>query len=430
MTTTHTAAELAANYRNAELADIITLLENQTEAMHDVNVGTGAITIDPTTLALRIDGDSFADSTGVSSGRGHYTLTRHAQDQLAERLGIPAKYLRHLRAEAGQARLASEAMNDPNDAAAWLADEHLVRGLFVDNVEGMLAHVGGTLFVRTFSQPSAIGDDLAAIEPGVARAVLSDRYRRLDNLDVLTATLQGVHDSGASAEIVGCDLSDTSMHVRIAAPQVAVEAAELLRNYSTPFDGHSGPHGSARGDDGTLPVVFAGLVVRNSEVGSGAFSITPRLVVQICSNGMTVKVDALRSVHTGKRLDEGVIEWSDATREHERELIMSQAADAARTFLTEGYVAAQVAKLTEASRTELPPAGAPTIVEAVTKAAKINEADRKAILGHFISSGDLSAAGVGHAVTAQAQCVDDADEADRLESLWLDVSTAAMAAVS
>jgi hypothetical protein len=35
-------------------------------------------------------------------------------------------------------------------------------------------------------------------------------------------------------------------------------------------------------------VVFSGFVISNSETGCGAFTLTPRLVVQVCRNGMTI----------------------------------------------------------------------------------------------------------------------------------------------
>ena len=58
-------------------------------------------------------------------------------------------------------------------------------------------------------------------------------------------------------------------------------------------------------------MVFAGFVITNSETGCGAFTLTPRLVVQVCRNGMTITRDAIRAVHLGERLDEGVVTWSE-----------------------------------------------------------------------------------------------------------------------
>ena len=61
----------------------------------------------------------------------------------------------------------------------------------------------------------------------------------------------------------------------------------------------------ARGADN--PLVFAGFVLTNSETGHGSFAIAPRLIAQVCSNGYTITRDAMREVHLGGQLGEGVI---------------------------------------------------------------------------------------------------------------------------
>lgn len=53
----------------------------------------------------------------------------------------------------------------------------------------------------------------------MARAFLSDRYSVIDNLDVLTATLDGVRQAGVDVSIDRCDLTDRRMYVRIIAPR-------------------------------------------------------------------------------------------------------------------------------------------------------------------------------------------------------------------
>ena len=86
------------------------------------------------------------------------------------------------------------------------------------------------------------------------------------------------------------------------------------------------------------PVVFAGFVITNSETGCGAFTLTPRLVVQVCRNGMTITRDAIRAVHLGERLDEGVVTWSGNTQDKTLALITAKTTDAVAAFLDSGYV--------------------------------------------------------------------------------------------
>src|SRR5690606_41422270 len=102
------------------------------------------------------------------------------------------------------------------------------------------------------------------------------------------------------------DRADRRMYVRVIAPEVRALAPTLLRGYTSPFTGEKGADN---------PTVFAGFVLSNSEVGNGAYTITPRIVVQVCSNGMTITKDLVRAVHLGGRLEEGTVRWSAETEE-------------------------------------------------------------------------------------------------------------------
>jgi cell wall-associated NlpC family hydrolase len=84
-------------------------------------------------------------------------------------------------------------------------------------------------------------------------------------------------------------------------------------------------------------VVFAGFAVANSETGCGACTITPRLVAQVCANGMTITRDAMRAVHLGERVEEG-IRWSGDTLDRQLTLVTAKARDAVTAFLSPGYV--------------------------------------------------------------------------------------------
>ena len=195
------------------------------------------------------------------------------------------------------------------------------------------------------------------------------------------------------------------MYVRVVSDSVRALAPDLLRDYRSPFTG-------ARGADN--PVVFSGFVLSNSETGCGAFTLTPRLVVQVCNNGMTITKDALRAVHLGGRMDEGVIRWSDDTQQRNLALVTAQARDAVTTFLDTRYLQAKIAELShDAGRPIEDPEQAITVV---AQRLRFSDSQQKAILGHFIRGADLSAGGVMHAVTCVAQTLDDADAAHDMEA--------------
>ena len=164
-------------------------------------------------------------------------------------------------------------------------------------------------------------------------------------------------------------------------------------------------------------MVFAGFVISNSETGCGAFTLTPRLVAQVCRNGMTITRDAIRAVHLGEPLSEGVVTWSGNTQDKTLALITAKTTDAVAAFLDPGYVQAAVAQIERDAGHEL--ADPPEAVRTVSQRLRFTDAQQNDILAHFIRGGDVTAGGVMHAVTAAAQTQDDADTAHEMESAAL-----------
>ena len=214
-----------------------------------------------------------------------------------------------------------------------------------------------------------------------------------------------MRQAGVEVQIDGADLSDHRMSLRLTCPEVSEYAEDLLGGYRSPFTGETGADN---------PTVFAGLVVKNSETGGGAFTIVPRLVVQVCSNGLQITKDAMRAIHLGGKLDEGVIEWSDETQRHELELVTSKTRDAVSTFLDVGYMRAKIAGLRELAGIEV--VHPLDTIERVARKTGWTADEEASILGHFIRGGQTTALGVAQAVTSYAQTVDATDRQDELES--------------
>ncbi len=361
--------------RNATLADLADLLQRQHADKLDVVVPATAIRSVTGDLHITGIGEPVLSKDGVTTGHGVFRPTAICDAGLAEKLNIPLTYLRRLRER--HVHLFDANVN------VWLGDDPGRRFL----VRALRSGDGG---------------------PGIARALLSDSYRLVDNLDVLLSVLSGIRTSGVETEIAGCDLTERRMYVKVQAPEVAVHAPALLANYTSPFTG-------ARGADN--PLVFAGFIVTNSETGHGSFSITPRITVQVCTNGMTISSDVLREVHLGGRLAEGVVRWSAATQQAALELVSRQAADAVATFLDRGYVERTIAGIQEQAGVRV--REVPATIEHVAKELRFSEAQAQTILAHFIDSGDRTAGGVLHAITSAAQTLADADAAYELERAGL-----------
>lgn len=150
--------------RNATLADMVAILRNQRGRRLDV--------VAPAAAIHAHDGNLVIDSTvpqlgadGVTSAAGTYRPTAVADEGIADKLGISLAYLR--------LRAARPDLWDAN-LNGWLHGNELA-GYPTDDRK---------FLVRLF-QHDTDSDGL-----GVARAVLSDSYKVIDNLDALMATLR------------------------------------------------------------------------------------------------------------------------------------------------------------------------------------------------------------------------------------------------
>jgi len=358
--------------RNATLADLAALLRDQQARKVDVVAPAAAIRAEGGCLVL--DGtvpDLGAD--GVTMTAGRYRPTDVCDQGIADKLGIPAAYLRRTRESCPR--------------------------LYDANVNGWLGRDDRSFLVRCLRDPGGTG---------VARAWLSDSYKVIDNLDALMAALDGIRASGYPVQVESCDLTDRRMYVRVRCEPVSVLAPALLSRYRSPFTGASGTDN---------PVVFAGFLLANSETGCGAFSITPRLVAQVCDNGMPITRDAKRSVHLGEKLDQG-IRWSADTMGKQAALVTAMARDTVTSILDPGYVERAVRELErQAGHPVTAPAEA---IKVIGTQLRYTQAQQDDILNHFIAGGDLTAGGIMHAVTSVAQVQDDGDAAWDMESTALE----------
>ena len=355
--------------RNADLPDLVDMLKAQSDVRYDVVVPASQIEMVGGDLIVK-GGAARVTDDGVTTADARLVPTPIFDEGVSHRFDIPLKYVRTMRAQV------------PSDLAEMAKDDGT---LFDQNVNYWLdANPNKRHLVRGFRT-----DD--ADEPGIARALLSDRYRTIDNYDVLMATLAGVRAAGVEVNIDGADLSDRRMSVRLSCPEVSAYADEILGGYRSPFTGETGSDN---------PTGFAGLVVKNSETGGGAFTIVPRIVVQVCNNGLQMTKDAMRAVHLGGKLDDGVVRWSDDTQQHELSLITSKARDAVATFLDVDYMRTKIQELQELAGVEVTrPADT---IQRVSKKAGWSETEQDEILSHFIRGGQTTALGMAQAVTAYA----------------------------
>lgn len=399
--------------RNASLADLATLLQEQ--HVRKIDMVAPADKIRSENGVLVVTGtDPIITEDGVTDGDGRYLPTTVCDEGVAEKLGIPLAYVRKMRADRPD-------LYDAN-VNGWLHGRKPLVGYPSREESERLGIPSGQQFEK---RPAIPGDERKFLLRGfrgdegglgIGRALLSDKYATMDNLDVLTAALDGVRAAGVEVEIAGCDLTDRRMYVRVVAPSVQALAPALLKNYRSPFTGNTGADN---------PTVFAGFEISNSEVGSGAFSIVPRLVIEVCKNGMKITKDALRQVHIGSRMDEGTIRWTTDTETKNLALVTAKTRDAVATFLDVDYMTRVIEDIEKLAGHEL--AHPVDTVSVIGKKLSFDQSVIDGVLGHFIRGGDTTAGGLMNAVTSWSQTIENADTASDLEAQALRVLELAVA---
>lgn len=360
--------------RGGNLQDVVAALNARNTLADDLVVPAQRLLITSTGhLAVREGGED-----GMPVLDTEYDLSNLAGSQLAEKLEIPTAYWR---------RMVPHPELLGVNANYWLAREPK------------------SYLVRTLRGGEG---------PGFVRAVLSNSYQAIDDLDVLLAVLAGINEAGVEAT-ASVDLTERRMIARIEAPGIEVNAPDILKAYRDPRTGRSGVD---------YPIVSAGVVVTNSEVGHGAFSVGPRIVFRVCTNGMTRPADNIRAVHLGGRLDDGPVRWSADTHRKNLAAVTAKARDAVATFLDAEYLRTAIAELELLAGHQLDdPAGT---IERVAKQMTFTEAQQQSILTAFIRGGDTSALGVTQAITSVAVDVADGDVAHDLENAALRAGYLAM----
>ena len=192
-------------------------LLRQSKAKQDYLVNTGSLSLSVTTDApqLRVTENGLDKIAPLD-------IRQTAHRQLGTYLGIPQKYYELMRTDAPELLA--------YNANYWFSQKNELRTL------------------RTMD--------------GCARAFLSNRYRRIDNLDIASVTLPVIGEL-PEARFVSTQITDDFMYIKVVNPRLQADVVP--------------------GD-----VVQAGVIISNSETGLGSVTIQPLIYRLVCSNGMVI----------------------------------------------------------------------------------------------------------------------------------------------
>lgn len=223
---------------------------------------------------------------------------------------------------------------------------------------------------------------------GNIRAVLSRGYKIIDNASVLMVALQEFRTRD-DVKLHDADLSETHLYVKaVIEKQVAIKPGDMVER---------------------------GVIIRNSEVGAGAFRVDPYLLRLVCSNGM-VGNTAMRRIHLGRRNDIGEI-MSIQTKDLEDAALWSGMRDVVRAILDDQKFSIF---FEQAKRSTTVPIIRPVdATEWMVKEYGMPKDKKQDLLNYFASDSvaGMNQWGLANAATRLAQDYEDADNRIWLEEI-------------
>ena len=337
------------------LPEVLTELQRQNTAKQDFIGPAQAFHLEP-------DGRTFSISHTASGQQEVFGTTDLFHRQVGSALGIPAKYYDMMKKQ--KPELLAENVN------TWFGDRdqsYMIRSMDYGNGR-------------------------------VARALLSDRYRRIDNLEIASAVLP-LFAGQEGMEVISCEVTENRLYLKIVNHRLEMACV---------------------GDR-----VQAGVLISNSEVGLGAVSVQPLVYTLACTNGMVVSSLGERKTHVGraaKAMEDSFFLYSDETKEAEDKAFMLKLRDTTLAAIEEARFAQIVGKLEESNNARIT-GRVQDVIELTGKAFDLNQPEQDSILNYLIQGGNLSLYGLSNAITRASQDVESYDRATALEGIGWQVAT-------
>lgn len=220
-----------------------------------------------------------------------YSLNSNAVSQLGEKMDIPAKYLRNLaEGDEWKRRLCATTLNE---YSSWTNKKRVL--------------------IRT------VGDQV--------RGVLSDSYRRLNAVSIVTAFLQEVEKQNAA--VSNAYMNDTKIWCETLLP--------MPIEIPTPNNG--------------IVTIFAGARFSTSDYGDGSVDMRSYLLNGACLNGM-VRETVMKQIHLGGKLPEHIA-LSEETYRLDTETTASAVRDLTSNLYSSDTIKAKAFEIQRASEVEV-----------------------------------------------------------------------------
>lgn len=335
------------------LVELATEIERQSKAKVDYVADTRKLFMG---LSLA-HGPTLQPVIEMQNGEKHVMpIGPLAHRQIAERIGIPAKYYDRMLSQAPQ--------------------------LLASNVNHWFAEQPEKRMIRTLD--------------GRARAFLSNRYQRIDNVHVAETVLP-ILSGTPGIDVVSSEITESRLYIKAVTHAVRAEVK------------------SRRVGD----FVEAGVMITNSEVGLGAVQVMPFFHFLVCTNGMVRNKEGLRSAHIGTKIDgdENLAEiLADDTRRTMDRAVLMKVRDVVRAAMDQAKFMEAIRAM-ERSTTEMVEGDPAKAIELLADDFGMLDGERSSVLRHLIQGGDLSRYGLMNAVTRTAEDLESYDRATEFETM-------------
>jgi len=339
---------------NFSLTELASELERQKKNRYDIIVPSN-------NLIVVNDGDKIKmDVPQVDGTTKQHNITNWAHNQISNKTGIPKRYYDKMREE-GKLDLLADNIN------TWMPDKEKRMVRVLDNN---------------------------------VRALLSSRYRVIDNYDIMMLSLEQfkymMNKKNISIDIKSQNLTETNLYIKATSPDLTGEVFKF-RNKTEPVHG--------------------GIIIQNSEVGAGSFQVKPFINVLVCQNGL-IGEHAFKRVHIGRDRGTGFVNWSEDTQRLEDETLWAKIRDMIQSTFNPEIFHKWMDEINEVSTIEVEkPSKA---IDNVIKHYNINKGMKDDLLNQFAKETPTQW-GVSMAMTQVAQKTDSYEDQIKMEKIGADL---------
>ena len=256
------------------------------------------------------------------------------------------------------------------------------KSLFNDNVNYWFTNTPKPQMIRTLG--------------GTVRAVLSDKYKRVDNDMIAEQVLPILLDK--EYDIKSCAITDTKMYIKASLPSLQREVN--------------------KGD-----VVESGVIISNSEVGHGAVNVSPFIYRLVCLNGMVMNDSRLQSRHltSSQATIDGVYEvLSDEAKELDSKALLAKVRDVVASTSDEMRFEEQVQMMTDASQIKIK--RPKKVIELLENKFDLTKNEGESILDNLVNNRDdnqkfANIWTVVNSITALGNTMDDYDRGTKMQEI-------------